>query len=369
LNLEPIPFHDLPKVILHDHLDGGLRPETIIELARDSNYTIPTENPDDLANWFQRGADRKSLPLYLEGFAHTCALMQIRDNLYRTAYEMMEDMARDHVVYVETRFAPVFHTDGGMEPAAVVEAVLDGLDAGKKDFGVEYGLIICSMRHMTTSLAMAELAVAYRDRGVVGFDLAGEESGYPPKDHLDAFHFIQRENFNITIHAGEGFGKESIWQAVQYCGAHRIGHGVRLVEDMQIKNGKVEDMGTLAQYLLDKRIPMEICLSSNIHTGAISEMGQHPFPLFHLFGFRTTLNTDNRLMSGTSMTDEFRIAHDHFNLTFDDFEKLTINAMKSAFIPYKERLRIIYEVLKPGYARIRRRWMEARRGFIPHVSG
>lgn len=369
MNLEPIPFHDLPKVILHDHLDGGLRPETIIELARDSNYTIPTENPDDLANWFQRGADRKSLPLYLEGFAHTCALMQTRDNLYRTAYEMMEDMARDHVVYVETRFAPVFHTDGGMEPAAVVEAVLDGLDAGKKDFGVEYGLIICSMRHMTTSLAMAELAVAYRDRGVVGFDLAGEESGYPPKDHLDAFHFIQRENFNITIHAGEGFGKESIWQAVQYCGAHRIGHGVRLVEDMQIENGKVEDMGTLAQYLLDKRIPMEICLSSNIHTGAISEMGQHPFPLFHLFGFRTTLNTDNRLMSGTSMTDEFRIAHDHFNLTFDDFEKLTINAMKSAFIPHKERLRIIYEVLKPGYARIRRRWMEARRGFIPHVSG
>ncbi len=364
MNFESIPFGDLPKALLHEHLDGGLRPSTVIELAGEIGYALPTDDPIQLAAWFQRGAARKSLPLYLEGFAHTCALMQTRDNLYRVAYEMMEDMRDDNVMYIETRFAPMFHLEGGLKPQEVVEAVLAGLEAGRRDFGVEFGLILCSLRHMKTSRAMAELAVGYRDNGVVGFDLAGEESGYPPKDHLRAFHYIQRENFNITIHAGEGFGKDSIWQAIQFCGAHRIGHGVRLIEDMTIEEGRVVAMGRLAQYVLDKRIPMEICLSSNIHTGTIPEMKLHPFPIFHLFNFRTTLNTDNRLMSGTTLTKEFQIAHDLFGLTFDDFEKLTINAMKSAFIPYRDRLRVIYEVLKPGYARIRRKWMDARRGFV-----
>lgn len=345
----------LPKVLLHDHLDGGLRPETVIELARDSKYTkLPTSDPGELAEWFHRGAARGSLPLYLEGFAHTCGVMQTEEALERTAYEMIEDMYRDGVVYVETRFAPVFHTDNGLHWDDVVSAVLKGLEKGRKDFGVEYGLIICAMRNMKLSQEMAELAVDYRERGVVGFDLAGEEGGFPPKKHVDAFHYIQRENFNITIHAGEAFGKESIWQAIQWCGAHRIGHATRLIEDIGLdkrNRRKIVRMGYLAQYILDKRIPLEICLSSNIDTGAAKDLKSHPFGLLYRYKFRVTLNTDDRLMSDTTMTKEFQIAHRVFKLTLEDLEKLTINAMKSAFQPYNKRIRLIYDVIKPGYAR------------------
>jgi adenosine deaminase len=231
--------------------------------------------------------------------------------------------------------------------------VLKGLERGRKDFGVSSGLIICAMRNMNVSLEMAELAVDFRDRGVVGFDLAGEEGGYPPKKHVEAFHYIQRMNFNITIHAGEGYGKESIWQAIQYCGAHRIGHGTRLIEDIAIADGKAVKLGDLAQYVLDKRIPLEICLISNVHTGATPSLAEHPFRIFYQEKFRVTLNTDNRLMSDTSMTQEFEAAAATFGLSLDDFEKITINAMKSAFLPYKQRCRIIYSVIKPGYAKIR----------------
>ncbi|MCU0612403.1 MAG: adenosine deaminase [Candidatus Eisenbacteria bacterium] len=357
---ESLPFRDFPKVLLHDHLDGGLRPSTIVELAKDVGYALPTDDPAELAGWFHRGANQKSLPVYLEGFAHTCALMQTKENLSRVAYEMLEDMRQDNVVYVETRFAPVFHLGGGLSLEDVVRAVLAGLDAGKRDFGVDYGLIICSMRHMKDSRRIAELAVAFRDQGVVGFDLAGEEGGYPAKRHVEAFQLIQQENFNITIHAGEGFGKESIWQAIQICGAHRIGHGVRLIEDMTLENGRVTHMGRLAQYVLDKRIPLEICISSNLHTGAVRDTPSHPFGLFYRYGFRTTLNTDNRLMSGTTLTDEFELAHRLYGIGFNDIEKLTINAMKSSFIHHEERLRIIYEVIKPGYARLRRTSLEGR---------
>ncbi|HMD41922.1 MAG TPA: adenosine deaminase family protein, partial [Candidatus Acidoferrum sp.] len=219
--------------------------------------------------------------------------------------------------------------------------------------GISSGLIICAMRNMDVSLEMAELAVDFRERGVVGFDLAGEEGGYPPKKHVDAFHYIQRQNFNITIHAGEGFGKESIWQAIQYCGAHRIGHGTRLVDDITVTDGKVVQMGDLAQYVLDKRIPLEICLLSNVHVGAARSLAEHPFKLFYQEKFRVTLNTDNRLMSDTTMTKEFAAAQDTFNLTIDDFEKITINAMKSAFLPYDRRCDFIYSVIKPGYAKVR----------------
>ena len=196
--------------------------------------------------------------------------MQTKESLERVAYEMMEDMKNDGICYVETRFAPILHLEKGLHYDDVINAVLLGLERGKKDFGVEYGLILCGMRNMKTSLEIAELAVNYRNKGVVGFDLAGEEGGYPPKDHVDAFQFIQRENFNITIHAGEAFGKESIWQAIQFCGAHRIGHATRLLEDVVFdKNGNVVSLGELAQYVLDKRLPLEICLLSNVHTGAV----------------------------------------------------------------------------------------------------
>ncbi len=344
----------LPKVLLHEHLDGVPRPKTIIELAKSAKYDrLPSEDPEELARWFHRGANQGSLPKYLEGFTHTIAVMQTEDALERVAYEQAEDLSQDGVVYFETRFAPIFHTQKGLTHQQVVSAVLKGLERSRSAFGISSGLIICAMRNMDVSLEMAELAVDFRERGVVGFDLAGEEGGYPPKKHVDAFHYIQRQNFNITIHAGEGFGKESIWQAIQYCGAHRIGHGTRLIEDIAVADGKAVKLGDLAQYVLDKRIPLEICLISNVHTGAAHSLSEHPFKLLYQEKFRVTLNTDNRLMSDTTMTKEFAAAADTFGLSLEDFEKITINAMKSAFLPYAQRCHLIYNILKPGYARIR----------------
>jgi adenosine deaminase len=347
-------LRSLPKVLLHEHLDGVLRPQTVIELAKDTKYAgLPTDDSQVLAEWFHQGANKGSLAKYLEGFAHTIAVMQTEEALERAAYEQAEDLSNDGVVYFETRFAPIFHTSKGLTHQQVVSSVLKGLDRGRKDFGVRSGLIICAMRNMNVSLEMAELAVDFRERGVVGFDIAGEEGGHPPKKHIDAFHYIQRENFNITIHAGEGYGKESIWQAIQYCGAHRIGHGTRLIDDIAVVDGKAVKLGDLAQYVLDKRIPLEICLISNVHTGATPSLAEHPFKIFYQEKFRVTLNTDNRLMSDTSLTKEFKAAADTFGLSLDDFERLTINAMKSAFLPYNQRCDFIYKVLKPGYAKAR----------------
>jgi len=344
----------LPKVLLHEHLDGVLRPKTIVELARKENYTqLPSEDPDELARWFHQGANQGNLSKYLEGFAHTIAVMQTEEALERVAYEQAEDLSRDGVVYFETRFAPIFHTRNGLTHQQVISAVLKGLEQGRRTFGIASGLIICAMRNMDVSLETAEIAVDFRERGVVGFDLAGEEGGFPPKKHVDAFHYIQRENFNITIHAGEGFGKESIWQAIQYCGAHRIGHGTRLIDDIAVEDGRAVKLGDLAQYVLDKRIPLEICLISNVHTGAAPSLAEHPFKIFYREKFRVTLNTDNRLMSDTSMSKEFAAAADAFGLSLDDFEKLTINAMKSAFLPYDQRCDLIYSVIKPSYGKLR----------------
>ncbi len=354
MTLDKALLTTLPKVLLHEHLDGVLRPQTVIDLANDEKYSdLPTRDATALAAWFHQGANQGSLAKYLEGFAHTVAVMQTEAALERVAYEQVEDLCQDGVVYFETRFAPVFHTRKGLSHQQVVSAVLKGLEKGRRDFGVSSGLIICAMRNREGSLEMAELAVDFRERGVVGFDLAGEEGGYPPKKHVDAFHYIQRQNFNITIHAGEGFGKESIWQAIQYCGAHRIGHGTRLIDDIAIAQGKAVKLGDLAQYVLDKRIPLEICLISNVHTGATPSLAEHPFRILYQEKFRVTLNTDNRLMSDTTMTQEFEAAANTFGLSLNDFEKITINAMKSAFLPYDQRCRLIYSVIKPGYAGIR----------------
>ena len=348
-------INSLPKVLLHDHLDGGLRPKTIIELAEKQKYKdLPYTDVEELTNWFHSAANSKSLVEYLKGFQHTCGVMQTKEALERVAYEMLEDMKNDGVCYVETRFAPVFHTSKGLHMDDVVKAVLNGLERGKKEFGVGYGLILCGMRDMKNTLDIAELAVNFRGHGVVGFDLAGEEGGYPPKKHVDAFHYIQRENFNITVHAGEAFGKESIWQAIQWCGAHRIGHATHLLEDIILDDdGEVVGFGDLAQYILDKRIPLEICLLSNLHTGAVKRLEDHPFGILFKEKFRVTLNTDDRLMSNTSMTNEFLLAIKYFGLKLDDLEKITINSMKSAFIHYKERLQYIYDIIKPGYQKVR----------------
>lgn len=354
MNFDRTVLKTLPKVLLHEHLDGVLRPATIIKLAKAQKYDqLPSDNPEELARWFHQGANQGSLPKYLEGFSHTIAVMQTQEALERVAYEQAEDLSRDGVIYFETRFAPLFHTRNGLTYQQVISAVLKGLEEGRKSFGIASGLIICAMRNMDVSLEMAELAVDFRERGVVGFDLAGEEGGFPPKKHVDAFHYIQRQNFNITIHAGEGFGKESIWQAIQYCGAHRIGHGTRLIDDIAVADGKAVKLGDLAQYVLDKRIPLEICLLSNVHTGAAPSVAEHPFKILFKEKFRVTLNTDNRLMSDTSMTKEFEAAAEAFGLSLDDFEKITINAMKSAFLPYDRRCDYIYSVIKPGYVKAR----------------
>jgi len=343
----------IPKVELHDHLDGGVRASTIVELAAEQNFELPTYDPDDLAAWFQRGADRKSLALYLEGFGVTLAVMQTPEALERIACETIEDLAADNVVYAEIRFAPVLNQQQGLNLETVVKSVLRGLEAGKRKTGVNYGLILCAMRNQSVSLETAELAVSFRGKGVVGFDLAGDEYGHPPKKHLDAFEFIRQKNFNITIHAGEAFGMESIWQAIQLCGAHRIGHATRLLEDMMVVGTRIEKMGSLSNYIRDKRIPLEMCLSSNVQTGVANNIDEHPFNIYYRNNFRVSLCTDNRLMSNTTLGKEMSLAVKHFNLTLGDLEKITINSMKSAFATHDERIRIIYDILKPRFARMR----------------
>jgi len=344
----------IPKVELHDHLDGGVRPATIVSLAKKEGVELPATDPDKLAQWFHRGADRKQLALYLEGFAVTIAVMQSPEALRRIAVETMEDLAEDNVAYAEIRFAPIQHLQGGMNSEAVVSAVLGGLEEGKARTGVEYGVIICAMRDKSDSLEVAELAANFREKGVVGFDIAGDEFGHPPKRHLDAFEYIRWKNFNITIHAGEAFGIESIWQAIQICGAHRIGHATRLIEDMSIRGTRIEKMGTLSHFIRDKRVPLEMCLSSNVQTGAAESLDEHPFPIYYRNNFRVTLCTDNRLMSNTTLGKEMSLAVRHYNLTLNDLEKITINAMKSSFLHHDARIRIIYDVLNPQFADIRR---------------
>ena len=349
-----LDFRKLPKVLLHEHLDGGLRPSTVIELAKESGYGgLPTADAAELAAWFHRGAQRGNLPEYLEGFAHTCGVMQTREALERVAYEFLEDMKEDGVVYAEVRFAPLLHTQAGLTQDEVVNAVLAGLRRGEGDFGVKWGLIICALRHLNTSLEAAELAIRWREAGVVGFDLAGDESGFPPKKHMDAFHAIQRANFHITIHAGEAFGVESIWQALQYCGAHRLGHATRLRDDIHIAEDGTLKLGSLAQYALDRRIPLEMCLYSNLHTGACHDLAEHPFGLFFRNGFRVCLNTDDRLMSDTTMTKETSLATGLFDLSLDDLERLSMNAIKSAFAPFEARTAIIFDTIRPGFAALR----------------
>ena len=354
LKLDADLIRQLPKVLLHEHLDGGLRPQTVIDLAQACGYlSLPTLNATELGQWFHRGANKGSLVEYLEGFAHTTAVMQTRQAIERVAFEFIEDMHRDGVVYAEARFAPCFHTSRGLTPEAVVQSAIDGFTRGREKYGVEWGLIICAMRDRTDSLEWAEMAIDFRHRGVVGFDLAGEEAGYPPKKHVAAFAAIQQANFFSTLHAGEAFGIASIWQALQICGAHRLGHATRLTDGMTIVGGKVVNMDSLAQYILDRRIPLEMCLSSNVHTGAVRSLAEHPFRLYYDAGFRVTLNTDDRLMSDTSMTQELLIAVEEFGLDLDDLEKITTNSIKSAFIHFHDRCRIIYQVIKPGYARFR----------------
>ena len=342
-----------PKALLHDHLDGGLRAATVIELADEFGYgALPTHDVDELAHWFNRGAKRNDLVLYLETFAHTCGVMQHRDAIERVAYECAADLADDGVVYAEVRFAPELHTEAGLSLDEVVQAVLDGFARGAAGTDLTIYAILSAMRTAARSLAIAELAVRWRDRGVVGFDIAGAEAGYPPTRHLDAFQYVQRENFHSTIHAGEAFGLPSIWEAVQWCGGERLGHGVRIVDDITGARGD-ETLGRLAAYIRDRRIPLELCPTSNVGTGVCASIADHPIGMLRRLRFRVTVNTDNRLMSDTSMSKEMVQLADAFGWGLDDFEWLTVNAMKSAFAPFPERLRIINGLVKPRYALLR----------------
>jgi adenosine deaminase len=347
-----------PKALLHDHLDGGLRPSTVIDLSSEAHYELPSIDPDRVGDWFRRGANRKSLELYLEGFRHTVALLQSRSAIERVSAECAEDLAEDGVVYAEVRYAPELSTEGGLTLDEVVEAVLTGFRDGEQRAAtagrrITMRMIVSAMRQAARSAEIAELAIRHRDEGVVGFDIAGPEAGFPPTRHLDAFNLIQRENFHITIHAGESFGLPSIWEALQWCGAERLGHGVRIVDDIRVQPDGSVELGRLAAYIRDRRVPLEMCPTSNVHTGAAQSLEEHPIDLLRRLRYRVTVNTDNRLMSGVTLSSEFKALDETFGIGLGEMEWLTINAMKSAFAPFDERLRIINEVVKPGYARLR----------------
>ena len=345
-----------PKVLLHDHLDGGLRPETIVELAAETGYTeLPTTDPVALGRWFHESADSGSLVRYLETFSHTVAVMQTADALRRVARECAEDLAADGVVYAEVRFAPELHIEGGLGLAEVIDAVLAGFAEGERAAAaaghpIVMRTLLTAMRTAARSTEIAQLVVAHRNDGVVGFDIAGAEEGFPPTRHLDAFEYLQRESAHFTIHAGEAFGLPSIWEAIQWCGTERLGHGVRIVDDITKETDGSSRLGLLAAYVRDRRVPLEMCPSSNVQTGAAESIATHPIGLLRNLGFRVTVNTDNRLMSDTCMSKEMYLLSEAFGYDLADLQWLTTNAMKSAFLPFDQRLRIISEVIKPGYS-------------------
>jgi adenosine deaminase len=321
-------FERLPKTDLHVHLDGSLRISTILDLAEEHGVTLPADTPEGLLKAMNCGVRTGSLVEYLKAFDITLKVMQTEQSLARVAYELCEDVARENVRYMEVRYAPMLHTRSGLRLTAVVEAVLSGLNRGREHFGVNAKVIICGIRNISpeSSLEMARLAVAYKNRGVVGFDLAGAEYDHPPKHHREAFELIRRNNINCTIHAGEAFGPESIAQAIHVCGAHRIGHGVRLWEN-----------GDLLAYVNDHRMPLECCPSSNVQTGAVPDLAAHPIKLYHDLGLRVTVNTDNRLITDTTVSRELYLCYTQLGLSLDDIKRIMLNGFKAAFLPFHQR--------------------------------
>ena len=367
MSLDEATIRALPKVVLHDHLDGGVRPATVLELADEVGHDLPVSGADrttdGLARWFRESADSGSLVRYLETFEHTVGVMQTAPALRRVARESVLDLARDGVVYAESRYAPEQHLEGGLTLEQVVEEVDAGFREGEEAAAAEGHPIVVrglltAMRHAAKSREIAELAVRYRDRGVGGFDIAGAEAGHPPSRHLDAFEYMRANSAPFTIHAGEAFGLPSIHEAIAFCGTDRLGHGVRVIDDITLPDGvdlaassfAGAELGEIANVVRDKRIPLELCPSSNVQTGAVASMADHPFNALARLRFRVTVNTDNRLMSDTSMSKEFLRLAETFGYGWADFERFTINAMKSAFIHFDERIAIIDEVIKPGYA-------------------
>ncbi len=330
-------IHGLPKADLHCHLDGSMRVETIIELAKEQNVKLPKDNVKDLTKYLAVGMDCKSLEEYLRPFDVTCSVLQTKESLIRATYELAQDCAAENIWYLEIRFSPILHTNKGLKLTQVIDAVLEGKKKAERDFNIIIGIIICGLRHTTPelSLTLAELAVAYKNRGVIGFDLAGAEDGFPAKDHKDSFYLIVNNNINTTVHAGEGYGPESIHQAIHYISANRIGHGTRLRED-----------GDLLNYVNDHRIPLEMCITSNVQTKAVHSFDDHPIKFYFDLGIRVTLNTDNRLISNTTLTDEYMLAIEKFHFTGDELKYLIINGFKSAFLPLKDKVDLLSRVTK-----------------------
>ena len=340
-----------PKVLLHDHLDGGLRPETIIELAAETGYTdLPTSDPAELTTWMLRGANRKDLTLYLETFAHTVGVMQTREAIHRVARECAEDLAADGVVYAEICFTHAPNTEKGLDIDEVLDCVVSGFEDGSAGTDLTIRVICSAMRHLDRGLEIAQAAVRWRDKGVVAFDIAGPEDGFPPDDHLLAFQYCQRQNFHITIHAGEAYGPRSIWKAIQFCGAERLGHGIRIIEDIERHPDGDRTLGRLAHFLRDRRVPLEVCPTSNVNTGVVDRFEDHPIDELVQLRFRVTINTDNRLMSGVTMTSEMAALVDAFGYGWDRLRWLAVNGMKSSFLPFRDRLQIIEQIIKPRYA-------------------
>jgi adenosine deaminase len=318
----------LPKTDLHCHLDGSLRLATVLDLAEQQKVKLPADTPEGLARAIHMGEICASLEDYLVAFDVTLAVLQTEEALYRAAYELAMDCAAENVRYLEVRYAPVLHTRRGLKPTTILDAVLDGLRHAKRETGIKSNVIVCGIRHMDpqTSVRLAELAVAYKGKGVVGYDLAGAEEGHPAREHREAVQLILDNNVNVTIHAGEAYGPDSIAQAVHKCGAHRIGHGVRLREN-----------GDLLNYVNDHRIPLEMCPSSNVQTGSVAGFASHPLKFYFDFGLRVTINTDNRLITDTTVTKELSVAHREMGFTLDDLCTLLVQGFKSAFLPFREK--------------------------------
>jgi adenosine deaminase len=318
----------MPKTDLHVHLDGSVRIDTLIELANKQQVTLPASTEKGLKNLLVPGINCKSLADYLRPFDIVLSVLQEEAALERVAFELAEDAAQENVWYMEVRYSPILHTKKGMKLTTIIDAVLSGLRQAEKKYDIKTGVIICGMRNISpeSSIVLADLCVAYKHHGVVGFDLAGIEESYPAKHHREAFYRILNNNINTTAHAGEAYGPESIHQALHYCGAHRIGHGTRLLEDPD-----------LLDYVNDHRIPMEICLTSNVQTKATPSFEQHPLKFYYDFGLRTTINTDNRLISDTTVTNELGLAAKYANLNINDLKTLIVSGFKSAFLPMRER--------------------------------
>jgi len=325
-------LHALPKSDLHCHLDGSLRLSTMLELAEQQKVKLPADSVDGLAKAMKIGERHGNLEEYLKGFDITLSVLQTEESLFRAAYELAIDAAAENCRLLEVRYAPVLHLQKGLKPTVVVEAVLEGLRKAERETGIIAGVLVCGIRNMSpeTSLRLAELSVAYKNKGVLGFDLAGAEHGNPAKDHKEAFQLILNNNVNCTVHAGEAYGPESIAQALHYCGAHRIGHGVRLRED-----------GDLLNYVNDHRIPIECCPSSNVQTGAVEEFAAHPFKFYLDFGIRVTVNTDNRLITNTTVTQELGLLAKQFDLNLSDVKNVLIAGFKSAFLTFHDRAQLI----------------------------